>query len=355
MISNSISASRPVPLGPGRMLHVSRDGTVYLARGYSIFKSTNEGQLWQPVCAVPLSVPRRIASASRLASRLLRNEIKAMNLLDNGGLIASTREGVYRAGSGESWMVPCRVHDGDQRAEPPITITIGPGGRVVWGEYISKTVHRLPVRVFASENGGQSFEVVHTFEPGTIRHVHNLHYDAPLDCYWVLAGDHDHEPGIGRLSGDFREFAWVVKGAQQFRAVQAFDFGNCLIYGTDTEMEANAVVRFDKATGRVERLQELDGSCIYACRFGGVYALTTSIEISSVNLSREAGLWVSRDGETWTRVVSAEKDRWHAAYFQFGSIVLPRGESDRDTLYFSGQALKNIDGRAFSISCDSIK
>jgi hypothetical protein len=54
---------------------------------------------------------------------------------------------------------------------------------------------------------------------------------------------------------------------------------------------------------------------------------------------------VSRDGDRWRRVFSAEKDIWHMKYFQFGSLVLPRGACDRETIAFSGQAVRGIDGR----------
>ena len=42
----------------------------------------------------------------------------------------------------------------------------------------------------------------------------------------------------------------------------------------------------------------------------------------------------------------ARKDRWHAGYFQFGSVVLPSGHGPRETICFSGQAVEGIDGRA---------
>ena len=184
------------------------------------------------------------------------------------------------------------------------------------------------------------------FEAGSIQHIHNLVYDTRLSQYWVLAGDHEHEPGIGRLSADLKDFEWLVKGEQQFRAVEVFDFGDHLIYGTDTEKAANAIMRLEKTTGRIERLQETDGSCIYACRFGGLYVLSTSVEPSGINHSRIADIWVSRDGDRWERVLRAEKDFWHPTYFQFGSLVLPRGASEKETIFFSGQALKGLDGQA---------
>jgi hypothetical protein len=114
---------------------------------------------------------------------------------------------------------------------------------------------------------------------------------------------------------------------------------------TDSEREQNALMAMDKSTGRLERLREFDGSCIYACRFGSIYALTTTVEPSKVNQTTEAALWLSQDGERWQRAYAARKDRWNAIYFQFGSIVLPRGASQKETIVFSGQALEGIDGR----------
>ena len=125
-----------------------------------------------------------------------------------------------------------------------------------------------------------------------------------------------------------------------------FDFGDYLVYGTDSDREHNAVIRLDKATGRIERLQELNGSCIYACRFGGLFALTTTVEPSRANRSQDACLWPSRDGERWCNVFSARKDRWPPRYLQFGSLVLPRGAGDKEVILFSGQAVKDLDGKA---------
>ena len=65
-----------------------------------------------------------------------------------------------------------------------------------------------------------------------------------------------------------------------------------------------------------------------------------------MNHCREAGLWLSRDGDSWHQVFQARKDRWSGVYFQFGSLVLPRGESRRESILVSGQALEGVDGAA---------
>lgn len=328
----------------GRVVTVQPDGTCYLGRPSTVYRSTDDGASWTPALTIPASPLRRWTGWSRLAARLLRHEVRAVFPLAGGGFVAATREGVFFSSRGERHMSPSRMDGEGLTVFPPMCLTIGPGDVVLWGEYWANRERRA-VRLFASRDRGRTFQVVHTFPPGEIKHIHNLYFDPRMGHYWVLAGDHGQEPGIGRLSADWKSFDWLVKGRQTFRAVCVFDLGDHLLYGTDSEKEPNAVIRLEKSTGRFERVQELDGSCIYACRFGGCYALSTSVEPSEVNHSSEAGLWISRDLEHWTRVYQARKDRWNATYFQFGSIVLPRGGSDRETLFFSGQALERIDGR----------
>jgi hypothetical protein len=339
--------TRMVKPYPARALLARRDGTFFVGRNCHIYRSGDDGATWSFVTTLPRNLTRRIAEFSRLGCRLLRHEVKALGLLSDGTHVACDRVGVYRAGPGEPAMQPCRLEDGGRPAKPPMTITIGLDDRVLWGEYNSAEAHGQPIRVYVSDDQGRSYQVAHVFEGGSILHVHNIVYDDKLGHYWVLTGDHGHQPGIGRLSADLKHFDWLVQGQQCYRAVEVFDFGDCLVYGTDSEKEPNAVIRLDKTSGRIERLQELDGSCIYACRFGGLYVITTTVEVSQVNLSRNASIWISRDGERWSRVLTARKDRWHTVYFQFGSFVLPRGTSDKEVMLFSGQALEGYDGKAF--------
>jgi hypothetical protein len=329
---------------PGRAVLAEPDGSLYLGHNYDLLRSDDGGGSWRKVTALPCSPGRRAAEWSRLACRLLRQEVRALARLSDGTLVAANRQGVFHGREGEGTLSRSAVHVDGFPLMPPMRLTVGPGDVVVWGEYGSPREKR-PVRLFASRDGGRSFEVVQVLAPGSVAHVHNVLYDAGLDHYWVLAGDHGEEPGIGRLSSDLRRFEWFVKGEQRFRAVAAFDLGDRLLYATDTEMERNGLISLDKSSGRAERLRDFEGSCIYACRFGGLYALTTTVEPSSVNHSRFAALWLSRDGERWRCAYRAPKDRWNADYFQFGSVVLPAGATPDEALVFSGQAVAGLDGR----------
>ena len=337
-----------IPLGdhPGRAVLVEEDGTLYIGRTHEILSSRDDGASWQRVSTLPRSPLRQAAEWSRLACRLIRHEIRALVRLQDGSFVAANRQGVFHGRAGDESFQRSLAEEGDLPLMPPMRISRGPGDLVLFGEYGSGGGRA--VRLYASRDGGRHFEIVHTLEEGRVLHVHNLVYDPRLDHYWVLAGDHDHEPGIGMLSADLRRFEWFVSGKQHYRAVEVFDFGDRLVYATDTEMEQNGLIALDKGTGRHERLRDFPGSCIYACRFGGLYTIATSVEPSPVNRTVEATLWVSRDAENWSQIYSARKDAWSADYFQFGSIVLPVGCSGRETMLFSGQAIRGIDGRALT-------
>jgi len=326
----------------GRIVLAEASGTLHLGRNYEIHRSDDGGRSWSHVTSIPRDPLRRLASSARLLCRLVRLEVRALARTLDGGYVAANRQGVFVARPGERRMRPSVVECGALPLLPPMRIGQGPEGAIVWGEYGSPKTLR-PMRLFASRDGGESFQAVRALEG--ILHVHNVIWDAGHGHYWVLSGDFDPEPGIGRLSADLRHFEWFVKGEQRYRAVELFDLGDRLVYAMDSQLEPNALISLDKATGRAERLREFSGSCIYACRFGGIYALTTSVEPSAVNRSADAELWLSRDAEHWKRAWRSRKDRWNADYLQFGSLVLPSGASDQDLIVFSGQAVRSLDGQ----------
>ena len=335
------------PAGPGRALLVRNDGRLYISRGYVILQSDDDGVTWSRTTAMPVTWKRRPGKFLRLAARLLRFEVRALARLSDDSLVAANREWIFHAAAGEPVMRPSQVADGSQPAMLPNSITVGPHDRVIWGEYNPQAAHGMPVRIFFSDDAGAHYEVAHTIEAGSVMHVHSLFYDEASEHYWVFTGDFDEEPGIGILSRDLKHFEWLVKGDQQYRLCEPFDFGDRFVYATDTPLAQNAIISLDKNTGKTERLLEVDGSCIYGCRFGSICAFSTTVEPSAYSDTRNSDLWVSKDGERWTRVLSAVKDRWHPNLFQFGSLILPRGRSDREKLFFSGQAVQGYDGKAF--------
>jgi len=328
---------------PGRLVLAEPPGTLWLGRAYDLMRSEDAGKTWIRVAALPRSPARRLAESSRLACRLLRHEVRALLREPQGGLVAASREGVFFGPEGEPLLRPSRVEAGSTPLLPPMRLGSGPDGTIVFGEYGNG--RRRPIRLFASRDRGRTFSEIFRFPVGDVAHIHNVIFDPARGHFWVLAGDRDHEPGFGILSADLRHFEWFMRGDQRFRAVTFFDFGDRLLYGTDSEVERNGVLWLDKETGKTERLCEIEGSCLHACRYGSVLVLSTTVEPSEVNRDDHACLWVSRDGDHWTRIWRARKDRWSGDYFQYASLVLPAGSTEQELLAWSGQAVEGIDGQ----------
>ena len=73
---------------PGRLVRAETDGSIYLGRNYDIFRSSDDGVTWTRVTCLPRSPLRKAAELSRLACRLLRQEVRALVRLSDGTYVA---------------------------------------------------------------------------------------------------------------------------------------------------------------------------------------------------------------------------------------------------------------------------
>jgi hypothetical protein len=272
---------------------------------------------------------------STIAARTLRLNIQTLQVLEDGTRVAVARDGIYRATAGETRM---KLTWPITRGSRPINLSAH-GSRLLFGEYGGVVMNRLGVRIYVSEDGGEHFEPTFEFPNGDIHHVHNVVVDPYADHYWVLTGDHGRTPGIAVLSKDGRHLDWVDRGHQMVRAVSALPRPDCLIYGSDSELEPNYLIRLEKKTGRWERLLPTEGSSLYATEVAGMAVISTSVESNAVNPSRYSCLYGSHDDVSWSRIAAFQKDFWHPM-LHLGLVVLPTVQS-RDTArwMFSGQAL----------------
>jgi hypothetical protein len=325
----------------GRALFISQQGELYVARQYAIYRSGDWGTSWQLDCWIPGQLWKRAVASSRLGRRLLRYDIVALGLLSDGIRVAVARDGLYLAEPGVKEMR--RVFQ-ITRGSRPLNIVVDDRNRILFGEYgdVSGEKERF---IYISDNKGRSFHVGYTFSPGEIRHVHNVIYDQSNDVYWVLVGDFDGQPGIGVLSKDMSRLDWLVRGDQKARAVGAIVERDCIYYGTDSELTQNFIIRLDKKSGRQDVLQPIEGSSLYASKFGSIKLISTCVEPSLVNRSTVAVLYASVDGSNWSPIKSCQKDCWHPIYFQFGTLVLPTSHYSGARGMFSGQSVKDLDNR----------
>jgi hypothetical protein len=333
----------------GRAQFIAADGKCYISRKDDILTSSDCGMTWQFDCRATASGWKPWVAAVPPFSRLLRYNIQALRVLDDGTRLAVARDGIYRAAPGETAMARVFAY---KRGSRPLNLCAD-GSRVIFGEY-GDGLSNAEVFLYVSEDAGRTWNVGFRFPRGDIRHVHNILFDAVKNHYWVLVGDFGRQPGIGALSKDLKHLDWLTRGGQTSRAVGAILTPDALYYGTDSDREQNFLVRLDKQSGIIEKLREMEGSSLYAASFGPVHVVSTCVEPNPASASRECALYATRDFDRWERILPHRKDFLHAIFFQFGCLVLPYSRCDRPRGMFSGQAVAGAHNQAtlLDFSCD---
>lgn len=160
-----------------------------------------------------------------------RGSFKQMTALSDGTLIADTQtpEGFHLSRSidrGATWQEVLSL--GQARMLTPHSITES-GGTAFFLEYQTATSASVPVRLWASTNGGATWSVRFTFQGR--RHGHGIR-TAPDGALWAFFGDSDEQSGILRSTDG--GFTWEsVLETEQARVVDAVFANGDLLFGQD--------------------------------------------------------------------------------------------------------------------------
>ena len=211
------------------------------------------------------------------------------------------------------------------RGTRPLHITSVPSGTVYWGEYFDNAA-RAETHIYASTDGGVTWNVAYTFPRGAIRHVHNIVYDVWGDCLWILTGDYGDECRILHASCDFSRVDVVLQGNQQARAVALVPAEDGLYFASDTPLEANFIYRMNRH-GELRKLAAVTSSSINGCRVREAVFFSTMVEPSDVNADNNVRIYGSLDGENWPALLAWPKDHWPMRFFQYGNAFFPDGEN----------------------------
>ena len=331
---------RLIPLGrfPGRRALTWHDGALYVSRKYSLWRWTAAEDRWEHVARFRQDWTRTISSATRLGSRLRRDGFHALGVLPDGGLVAILPKAIAICPPGQrEFQITWHI----KRGTRPLALAVTPEGAIYWGEYFSNPA-RDEVHIYGSTDGGLTWEVVYAFPAGRIRHVHSVTYDPFRDHLWVCTGDYGAECYIMRVSSDWQAVEAVLKGSQQTRAVRPIPTPQGLYFATDSELEQNYIYRLN-TDHTLERLSPIIGPGMWGCQVGSALFFSTDVEPSKVNLDPFASVYSSRDGNSWSRIIAWRKDPWHMPLFQFGNVILPRGQNDTGILAATGMAVQRED------------
>lgn len=277
-----------------------------------------------------------------LTRRFLRAEITGFYTLNDGTQLAIAKKGIFRRMVSETnFSEICQI----PRGSKPLNLVIKSTEEVYFGEYF-QNVENVPIHIYSLNVNTGALKVVFTFGQGEINHIHGLFSDKYTGRIWVVTGDAEHECIIGYTEDDFSHFNEVFRGGQEYRCCQMFFYPDFIVYATDSQFIANSVKRIDRKTLEITKLQSVQGSVIKGGQVGDVSFFSTTVEPSTVNTDKYAHLWVSKDGLHWKERYKAKKDSL-PAIFQFGTFEFPHYCGDiKDKLYFSGRAVKGLDGKS---------
>lgn len=317
----------------GKVLLVNRNRLI-IGKGYIL---EEQGDKYE-VSDGKFYWPSRLA----LTRRFLRAEITSFYQLANGDRIVVVKKGLFNQKKGEKVFKKCFAMP---RGSKPLNLCFAPSGNIYFGEYF-QNMEKSAVDIYGSADNGRSWQVVYTFAAGEINHIHGVFYDKYTNRIWVVTGDRENECIIGYTEDEFKAFVDVFRGNQKFRTCQLFFYKDFIVFATDTQYEQNVVKKIDRKTLAITTLQEVQGSVIKGGQVGDVSFFSTTVEPSKVNTDRYAHLWVTKDGLHWEERYKAEKDCW-PSIFQFGTFEFPQyyGIEKLERLYFSGRALKGLDGK----------
>ena len=317
------------------LVHYVSENMAVASRCNRLYLSHDGGDSWQHFCTLPLPLALRARASSRLTRRLFRAMVHHVVRYEERRLVIVAYGRIYRYDLQRKALLPEQAPVCGSR---PLALCQADASRLYYGEYLGNP-DRRPVHVLGSDDGGRYWQPVYTFSG--IRHVHGVFYDPYTNAVWVTTGDTDAEVGLWMTPDHFRSLHHILAGSQQVRIVQPLFTSRYVYFGTDTPLEVNYLYRWERATGRIEPLQQVEGSVFYGCKVGTRLFFATVCEPSRVNRSRDVVLWGSTDGETWKTYLNLRKDLWPKRLFQYGQILFPNGPGTPSSLWVTPLATRH--------------
>lgn len=327
---------------------VARDGKIYGIEDHFIYRSDDLGLTFNRVGVLPDKGTRLInrvkekAARSRVAQlvgkkrgprNLVVLESRTVLVIGAGGIFRSTDEGrtidlVFDLAA-EGMYAPF-----------PVGTAVTPDGMVYFGEYVAGTGTR-PIRIIEGRRDGTEWRVVHTFDAGTIRHVHSVEYDPYRDRLWVCTGDTSQQAQLFYTSDRFETLQRLGGGTQDWRIVSLMITPDHLYWGSDNDTSEGATIfRWHFADERLQPLQYIGKPGYFSTILSdGTLVLSTAYEGGSryaryARPSPTAEIWASKDGINWRSVVTLESDTLNPRFgVPRSTIAFPAGAPTANLMY----------------------
>ncbi|MEO0248565.1 MAG: hypothetical protein ABIN58_03265 [candidate division WOR-3 bacterium] len=306
--------------------------TVYVQEGANEFAIHLPGEGW-----------KEIGGRFRLWRRAFRLD-KCNVVRVEGGLLIVRQGKVFRYDWAEKTLrTVLRLHNSRNVLHQSIAVI--DQREVFLGEY-GANPSRDEVPIYRSRDGGKTWEIVFSFPPGKIRHVHGCYYDPFEGKIWTLTGDFENECYILCSDKDFQQIEWIGNGRQTYRACNLFFQENTVHWIMDSQLQDNYHFCLDRKTRAVERRGRFPGPVWYIKQLeDGYFVAATAQEIGPRVHDRYAHLLVSQDLQSWVDVYPFEHDGLPKRFFKFGVIGFADGPQTSQGFYLFAEAVKRLDGK----------
>jgi len=325
-------------------------GAVWLSRGDAIYRAGRLGAAPRRIARAPIEAWRRLATRFDLFKRAFRLAFYSVVPRGDGSLFIAFDRSllVYQDGEWrrvEGLARPFRILRG--------CCALANDGSIYFGEYFNNADRGAHVHVYRLPPASHRAEIVHSFAPGEIRHVHGIYLDPVTDHLWICAGDLPSECRVLRSRDRFRSLETVGNGDESWRAVKVLFTDTAIYYATDSEFAPNYIYRIRRDDFVRERVAEIDGPFYYSTDVGGGLAFATTAELCPSQKRPEAVIWSIEEDGAVRDLARYRKDlfalRQLVPYFQAGIVQFPSGRSRAAAAPFSGSGLVGLNSRMFML------
>jgi hypothetical protein len=223
-------------------------------------------------------------------------------------------------------------------------------GYIYFGEY-GRNKNRNSVPIYRSTDLGNSWSIIYTFPPNTVKHVHGCYFDKFTDKIWVCTGDFENENFIICSDENFENVNYIGDGSQRFRAVNLIFKEDKVHWLMDSQLEYSYHIEYNRNSQSTKAKYFFKGPIWYIKELESKYYLAaTAQEIGVGVLDKKVHLYCSKDLENWFEIAEFEHDGLPKRFFKFGVIGFADGEQFLDDFYMFFEAIRGFDGKIINCS-----
>lgn len=328
-------------LTAGRALFVTPD-TIWIAKGMTFYGISYDGKRCTPKYRVGNNIERLIGTF-RLSRQALRVGIHHLLPLANGNLLVTAKRKTYILNRDGKIVNVFQGYQGNKPGHQGICLA--PNGSIFFGEYLLNTDRSKPVNLYRSNDNGESFQIIKTFPPADIRHIHFIKWDPYEKCLWLGTGDYgenNHENRLYRSMDNGDNWELIGSGSQDWRAIGVCFTPTHLVWGTDAGSCPDTVhlVRMSRETHKLEILEDFEGPCHGCASFAdGRVFFSTGVEGGENEKDNKSRMKLLDRTKT-VNLLELSKDFW-PLIVQYGVMRFPLGTDACNRTVFTTMGLYN--------------